>query len=603
MPDSKPSIRYAISVDSLAGHIFTVSLEIDHPQSQGQKVSLPAWIPGSYMIRDFAKNIITLNVYDKLNHPVPFHKVDKQTWKIASHSGAIRVTYTIYAFDLSVRSAYLNEDFAFFNGTSVFLEVEGFSQSPCQVVLNPPQQESCKDWKVATTLPLCEGTALNQFGNYQAANYAELIDHPVLMANYQSEGFSLNNIDFELIFTLDNQIDRQRIAEDLSKLCQHHIQLFGDAPAIQRYLFITLLTSDSFGGLEHSSSTALMYNQHDLPTINQRGTMSDTYRGFLSLCSHEFFHTWHVKRIHPVELHQAPLSAEAYTEQLWIYEGFTSYYDDLSLVRSQVIEHGNYLQLMGQHLTKLHRNGGRHKQSITESSFDAWSKFYQQDASAVNNIVSYYNKGAIVALCLDLYIRDKSQHKLSLDHLMLELWQQYGLAQQPTGKHVVQDILQKLGLDLEDFLQAALYSTAELPIGQLLKTVGIDMKLRARSSNTDMGGKPADTTLSKNFGASFKPSETGVKITQVVENSPAYNARLQVGDQLISIDNWQVNADTLFAILDRYPNNHQVALHILRQGKLSELTFSIQAAPMDTIYLEISHKEKVKRWLCYTDPS
>lgn len=597
MPDSLPTIRYTMSIDSLAGHIFNVCLEIDHPKAQGQKLSLPAWIPGSYMIRDFAKNIITLYVSDKLNNPLPVHKIDKQTWQIAPHNGAIKVNYTIYAFDLSVRSAYLNDEFAFFNGTSVFLEVEGLSHTPCQVTLSQPQQEICKQWQIATTLPLCNGTALNQFGNYQAANYAELIDHPVLMGNYQSEGFTLNDIDFELIFTENNQIDRQRIVGDLSKLCQHHIQLFGEAPDIQRYLFITLLTSDGYGGLEHSSSTALMYNQHDLPTINQRGTISDSYRGFLSLCSHEFFHTWHVKRIRPVELYQAPLSSEAYTEQLWIYEGFTSYYDDLSLVRSQVIEHSNYLQLIGQHLTKLHRNQGRHKQNIADSSFDAWSKFYQQDASAVNNIVSYYNKGAILAMCLDLYIRDKSQHKLSLDQVMLELWQHYGLAQQPTNKHVVQDILKKLGLNLEDFLQAALYSTAELPIAQLLKTVGIDLKYRARSNNTDVGGKPAELTLSKSFGASFKSCETGVKITQVVEDTPAYDARLQVGDQLISVDAWQVCADTLFAILDRYPNNHQLTIHILRQGKLKELSFRVQAAPMDTVYLEISHKEKVKRWL------
>jgi predicted metalloprotease with PDZ domain len=161
----------------------------------------------------------------------------------------------------------------------------------------------------------------------------------------------------------------------------------------------------------------------------------------------------------------------------------------------------------------------------------------------------------------------------------------------------VQDILQKLGLNLEDFLQAALYSTAELPIAQLLKTVGVDLKFRARSSSTDVGGKPAELTLNKSFGASFKPCETGVKITQVVENTPAYDSNLQVGDQLISIDGWQISTDTLFAILDRYPNNHLVNIHILRQGKLSELSFRIQAAPMDTVYLEISHKEKVKRWL------
>ena len=240
----------------------------------------------------------------------------------------------------------------------------------------------------------------------------------------------------------------------------------------------------------------------------------------MSLCSHELFHTWHVKRIRPQELAESDLSEETYTEQLWIYEGFTSYYDDLSLVRSGVIDEQDYLELMGQNLTRLNRNVGRLKQTVTESSFYAWNKFYKQDASAINNIVSYYNKGAVIAMCLDLLIKKQSDNKLSLDDVMRRLWREYGCKDIGTPPEVVHIILHQLGVDVEEYLHSALYSTDDLPTSELLALVGIKEHHRAKTSVTDKGGKAADSTEKIHFGANFKKADTGVHITQITQVAP-----------------------------------------------------------------------------------
>jgi predicted metalloprotease with PDZ domain len=425
----------------VTSHIIKVKLDISEPDRHGQKLTLPAWIPGSYMIRDFCKNIIQLNVKNKDGAQLNYHKTNKQTWQIEPHSGPLSIEYSVYAFDLSVRSAYLNDEFAFFNGTSLFLAVEGQTNEKCYVELNKPGFDCAKHWRVATSLPCASNTQVHEFGEYQAENYAELIDHPVVYSHFDLVQFTVEDVKFELVLVGGHNADTNRITADLEKICQHHFDLFEKPIPFERYLFITLLSHSGFGGLEHKYSTALMYSRDQLPSLNEGIEPSEDYRTFLSLCSHELFHAWHVKRIQPLELQNASLQKEAYTEQLWIYEGFTSYFDDASLARCKVINTESYLEIVGQNLTRLLRNGGRMKQTITESSYDAWTKFYQQDASAINNIVSYYNKGAIVAMCLDLTIRLESQGKYSLDNVMKYLWNLHGKTGLGTDKFVIQQIL------------------------------------------------------------------------------------------------------------------------------------------------------------------
>lgn len=294
----------------------------------------------------------------------------------------------------------------------------------------------------------------------------------------------------------------------------------------------------------------------------------------------------------------AQLDREVYTEQLWIYEGFTSYYDDLYLHRSGLIDANSYLELVGQNLTRLLRNQGRLKQTVTESSFDAWTRFYQQDASAVNNIVSYYNKGSIIAMCLDLLMMHQSHGEFNLDWIMQQLWQLKGATGIATEKDIIQQLLaQQPQLHLQEFLHKALYTTDELPVQECLAHMGIELHLRASSGIKDKGGKAAKEHCLTAFGATYSEHACGVTITQVQQQTPAYEAGLQVGDHLIAIAGRQVSLHNLSKILDRLGHNQTVSLCLLRDQQLKQFSMAIQPAPLDTVYLSINDEAKASRWL------
>lgn len=590
-------IHYHLSLSSIVGHLFNVSLHIENPDQYGQVLTLPAWIPGSYMIRDFAKNIVTMTAQNSVGQNINIQKHDKQTWQVDVVNSALTIKYQVYAFDLSVRGAYINDEIAFFNGTNMFLAVVGQTDQPCGLTLQKPDHPDLSHWKVATTMPT-KMQESHLFGEYGAKHYDELIDHPVLLGKFDILPFSAAGVDFELILAGGHQSDVQRITKDLTKICQHHIEFFADTPPINRYQFITLLTDNAFGGLEHISSTALMYSRNDLPSLCNSEIMTDGYRVFLSLCSHEFFHTWHVKRIKPQELFGAELSKERYTEQLWIYEGFTSYYDDFSLLRCGLITETEYLKVVAQNLTRLIRNKGRFKQTITQSSFDAWTKFYKQDESAVNNIVSYYNKGAVLAMCLDLLIKSKSDGDYSLDDVMRHLWDQHGKLKIPTQVDVVQHIIKtQLNLDLSDFFQSALYSIEELPFKELLEKFGVKCHFQPKENLDDKGGVKTDSVIKIEFGAQIQAREIGIHIIQVTEHTAAYESGLQVGDVLIAIDNWAVSKETLMAQLNYLWIGQTVQLSVLRDKKLKQLPFVANQAPCDTIALEVTNKNLCNNWL------
>lgn len=587
-------VHYVVQINSLAGHLFNITQTIYHPGDQDVIVSLPAWIPGSYMIRDFAKNIIQLKAYDGDGNNLTALKLDKQTWKITPKGESLRIETQVYAYDLSVRSAYMNDEYAFFNGTSVFLRWHGYS-GKCSLDIQLPEHK-ISNWQIATAMKCISSTKKSKL--YEADNYDELIDHPVLMGELNISSFNVLGVEFKFVLTGNQSVDTKRICDDLSLLCEHHLNLFNDGVPITEYWFMTLLCHAGFGGLEHRASTVLQFARSELPTLRHAQTMPDGYRTFLSLCSHEFFHTWHVKRNKPDVFMQLDLSKEVYTEQLWIYEGFTSYFDDLSLVRTGLIEPQSYLELLGQTLTRLRRNPGNLKQTVTESSFDAWTRFYQQDANAANSIVSYYAKGAEIALCLDLKIRQASNHQASLFDLVRLLWQNFGLVQMGTQFDSIQNLLkQQLHIDLDEFLDTALYTTQALPTAQLLRDFGVDTCFRPKSEPNDKGGKPSDITPKIGFGATYEESSLGVKINQVLEASPAYHAGLFVGDILISVQNWQVNKLKLQSILDDYAQSKHVMLHVLRDGRLVQLDLPIMVAEENTVYLQTVDPETRDRWL------
>lgn len=594
MPNlNSQQIDYHLTLVSAEQHLFGVELRVNLSQLTEKMLYLPAWIPGSYMIRDFAKNIQGLTALDSSGQVIPLEKIDKQSWKLPKNTTEVTVKYQVYAFDLSVRSAFFDSEFAFFNGTSMFLAIAGMEQCPTSLHIDFNDPQLASNWQLATTLPQVS----NQ--QYQAENYEQLIDCPTLIGELEQIEFHCSGVQFELVFAgLGNmQLHKSRLIKDLTAICEHHIAMFGNDCPVQRYQFQTMVTDNGFGGLEHMDSTALMCSRSDLPVINQGEEMTDGYRTFLSLCSHELFHTWHVKRIKPRVLCNADLTQEQYTEQLWIYEGFTSYYDELALVRAGVISQTSYLELLAQALTRLQRNQGRLQQTVTESSWYAWNKFYKQDENAINSIVSYYNKGAIIALCLDLMLMQKTDNRYRLDDIMRQLWQNFGKIGQGTNDDVIHNLLKQQNIQIEPFLGSALYTCDELPFEELLNQQGITVCSRPRSQVSDKGGKPSSQNLKNEFGAQFTAMETGVKITQVVNASAASQAGLSVGDQLLAIAGHKITQSNLSTVLDSYSPGTDIELTIFRRGLLKSLSLEVQAASSDTIWLEIKQQQQVDQWL------
>ncbi len=596
MTKSPPSIYYRISPAKAEAHLFSVSCTIANPDPEGQLLSLPAWIPGSYMIRDFARNVVTLRA-EAGGRPVSLRKIDKQTWQCARCDEALTIAYEVYAWDLSVRSAHLDTTHAYFNGTSVFLKVHGQESEPCKVEICKPAGERYHNWRVATAMKSA-GAAPYAFGLYQAANYDELIDHPVEMGEFTLDTFEAGSIPHDIVISGQHRCDRGRLCRDLKKICETHIKMFGELPPVERYLFLVTAVGDAYGGLEHRASTSLLCSRDDLPLAGEN-KVSEGYRTFLGLCSHEYFHTWNIKRIKPAAFTPYDLSQECYTRQLWAFEGITSYYDDLGLVRSGVIDTLSYLELLGQTITRVWRGQGRFKQSVADSSFDAWSKFYKQDESAPNNIVSYYTKGSLIALALDLTLRRCSENRKTLDDLMRLLWQQYG----KSGKGLAENEIEKLaselaGKDLSDFFDRYLYGTEDPPLAELLQDVGIEFHLRPASSVDDKGGKPATSEENKavtTLGARVVADGCGAKLTHVFDNGPAQQAGLSAGDIVIALNGIKTGKNSLEKSINTYPPQTDIKLHVFRRDELHEFSVTLQQAPADTCYLKAAETASDKQ--------
>lgn len=589
-------IHYQISPSNPNSHLFEVLLSFKSIPGQRYTLSLPAWLPGSYMIRDFAKNITEICAFDSEQQAIELNKLDKQTWSIQANNEQVQVRYQVFAFDLSVRTAYLDSQRGFFNGSSTFLQVEELSEQECELSIEPSPLSEHSQWRVATGLTRAKNTEKLQFGRYLADNYQHLIDCPVALGVFDCTEFTVEGVVHHLVFTSKHYGDTKRLAADLSKLCQHHISLFGEAP-FKEYWFITHLQAQGFGGLEHKNSTILQASRFDLPNPQQStAELSDNYQTFLSLCSHEYFHAWNVCRIKPKEFVPYNLQQESYTKQLWAYEGITSYYDDFSLYRTGLIDFDGYLTILAKTATRVYRGSGELKQSVTESSFDAWTKFYKQGPDAVNNIVSYYAKGALIALWLDLTIRDKSNNHYSLDTLMRELWLHFGRVNIGTCEDDFINIANLLcGEDISSIFKHHLYSNERIDLTNDLAKFGVALQKQKFKKLNNLETTP-ETHYHAYLGAQYKVQAFGITITQVLENSPAAHAGLAVNDILIAIDNIKVSEQSIQAILDHSPEHSQLTCHYFRDDQLLSSTLTVTDSPLAGIAFKVTDTTLVKRW-------
>jgi len=603
----KTAVRYEVVPARPAAHYFTVRLFLQEPDPAGVTVALPAWIPGSYMIRDFARNLVSIRASCG-GRELPVVALDKQSWQVEGAEGELVLEYQVYAWERSVRAAHLDQRHAFFNGTSLFLRVEGREAEPCEVELAPPAEAVWGHWRVATTLPLVEADG-DGFGRYRAEDYWHLVDCPVEMGEFRSLAFTVGEVAHQMVISGRAEFDAARLARDLARICEAQVALFGELP-LSRYLFLVAAVGEGYGGLEHRDSCALLCSRDDLPAPGVE-EMTTEYRRFLGLCSHEYFHLWNVKRIRPAQLAGSRLEREAHTRLLWAFEGITSYYDELMLVRSGVIDADSYLELLAQTITRLLRTPGRRLQSVADSSFHAWTRFYQQDENAPNAIVSYYTKGALVALGLDVELRLRSGDRLCLDDLMRRLWERYGRVDRALPEEGMRAEAEALlGSELGDFFEMAVEGTGELPLERWLAELGVGFRLRTARDEKDLGGVAKEGEREGGrphpfLGAQWVQKGEFLELTRVLEGGPAQAAGLSAGDRLVAVAGIQATPANLDRLLALPPGRETVEVAAFREDELHLFTLRPEPAPADTCELWLLPEESAggerierrNRWL------
>lgn len=474
-----PRIRYRVACADRHAHLFAVTLQVDAPAA-GQVVSLPAWIPGSYLVREFAKNLQGLQARQG-RRTVSIKQLDKATWQVDCAAGkALELSYEVCAYDNSVRTAWLDADRGFFNGTSLCLRVEGQTDEPHALeVLAPSAAKGDARWHCATSLAPVS-VDKQGFGRYLAAGYDELADSPVEMGAFWSAEFDVWGVPHRFVVAgAPASFDGDRLIADTRAICEAEMRFWhgakvgkrgGPRPPHDRYLFMLNAVDDGYGGLEHRHSTALICARRDLPRHGST-RQGEGYVTLLGLISHEYFHTWNVKRLRPAEFASYDYTRENYTELLWFFEGFTSYYDDLLLRRASRIDDATYLRLVNKTINQVQQTPGRKVQSVAQASFDAWVKYYRQDEQTPNGTVSYYTKGALVALCLDLTLR--AEGKGTLDDVMRRLWKTSGDGG-PVSEQDIADALAAVGgRSFAPELSKWVHGTGELPLADLLRAHGV----------------------------------------------------------------------------------------------------------------------------------
>jgi predicted metalloprotease with PDZ domain len=569
-------ISYHVELADLHAHLYRVTLTVPRPAPQ-QQLSLPVWIPGSYMVREFGRHLSQLEARQG-REARPLKQLDKTTWEATcSGNAALVVSCLVYAFDTSVRTAFLGADRGFFNGTSLCLRVHGREQQAHQLTLGALP----RGWQVATAMPAVPGRARA----YVAADYDELVDHPFELGAFWRGRFEAGGVPHEFVVAgAWPGFDGERLLADARRICEAQIDFWHGAgpaapairrkgavaaaetarrtaaaprhgatarastnatskpnasagvtapfavqpprppgPPFHRYVFLLNTVDDGYGGLEHRASTALIAARRDLPRSGQAA--GDGYTVLLGLISHEYFHTWNVKRLKPRDFTQFDYTRENYTGLLWFFEGFTSYYDDLVLVRSGLIDEARYLGLLGKTLSGVRATPGRKVQSVAQASFDAWVKYYRADENTVNATVSYYTLGSLVALALDLSMRQGGRG--TLDDVMRMLWQrsQGGPIDEDD---IVQAVDDASGRPLGNELRRWVHGTDDLPLEALLTHVGVTVRRDRSGLGPSLGLRVAEGAL------------TGVQVKAVLRGGAAERAGVYAGDELLAVNGWRV---------------------------------------------------------------
>ena len=550
--NTTPEIGYTISMSKPWTHLLEVEMRLKWNSPQDNvELKMPVWTPGSYLIREYARHVQNFAVRGVGGRDLVWEKINKNTWRIQpGGSSEMTVTYKVYSNELTVRTNELNDEHAFWNNAALLMFPAGQLAAPSTVTVVP-----YSNWKIATGLPPVSGQA----NSYRAANFDILYDSPFEVSNFHEITFDVRGKPHRMVVTGEGNYDLNKIAVDAAKIAEECVKIFGELP-IENYLFIVNLRGS--GGLEHLNSTALQWNRFGFKPQSR-------YIGFLNLVAHEYFHLWNVKRIRPDALGPFDYENENYTKLLWVAEGTTAYYEGILLRRAGLITDRQMLETKATMIEQLQNRPGRFETSLEEASLDAWIKYYRQDENSVNNQISYYDKGEIVNMMLDITIRTASNGAKSLDDVMRHLYNEF----YKTNRNFTSEDFQKAaeaaaGRDLNDFFSKYVRGEAEIDFNGILAGVGLRLEVDESAANRAYIG--ADLT---------EDSSGKLTIRAIPAGTPAYEQGLNTADQIVAIDGYRASNSFLQTYIgDRKPND-TVRLTIFRFDKLRDITFKLGSDP------------------------
>ncbi len=579
---TKPAIQYTVSMPHPESHLFEVSLcvRLEKLFSSLQKskkldLKMPVWTPGSYLIREYAKHLQDFSAYSENERPLHWQKLSKNHWQIETlEVSEVIVKYRIFANELTVRTNHLDSTHGYFNGAALFFYIPGFEKHSIWSTIIPPKS----DWQVTTSLPKISEPQ----NTFEAADFDTLVDSPFEIGTHQLYEFEVEGKKHQLAIWGKGNAKPQALIPDLKKIVEVEAEFFGGLP-YEKYLFLLHLSGTGFGGLEHKFSCSLNYPRLGFKNQEKRDR-------FMQLVAHEFFHLWNVKRIRPKGLEVFNYEQENYTPVLWFCEGTTSYYDLLIPLRAGIYDVQTFLKGLGKEITQLLKTRGRNVQPVSEASWDAWIKLYRRDANSNNCQISYYLKGAMISLLLDLLIREKHENQRSLDDVMRRMWERFGKLEVGFTPKQLQSVIEEVvELDLSDFFDKYINAVEELPFDEYLRPFGLTLK--------------KEDNEWPNLGMNVI-TENGREVIKYVEaDGPAQVAGLDAGNELLAIDGFRVSADKLSDRLKDYQPGESIEVTVFHQDELRTYKV-ILATPSPSNYQVVSvkepttkQKEKLAGWL------
>lgn len=584
-------VEYTIRFPHAKNHYADVELRCESGGQQHFELMMPTWTPGSYLIREYARHVETISASTAEGAELPVSRSRKNRWLVKCGAAkSVVVKYRLYCNQMTVRTNQVESDFALFNGASTFLSPVAARKQKHQVRIELPG-----DWKQAVcSLPNVDGDKQV----FIAEDFDDLVDSPILCGNPNIYPFQVGDREHLLVSIGEGEIwDGAATARDLEKIVKEHHKLWGVVP-YPRYIFFNLLV-EAGGGLEHDNSTVMMISRW---YYRDR----EKYVRWLGLASHEFFHTWNVRRVRPKPLVEYDYENEVYLRSLWIAEGITSYYDDLQLVRCGLISQGEYLETVSKQIEKLQTTPGRNIQSLSDSSHDTWIKLYRPNENSGNAQVSYYNKGAVAALLLDLEIRSATDGKKSLDDVMRLLYERHANGVGYTPEEFQSLVAEVSGADLSDWFARYIDGVDEFDYSKALDWYGLEFqkpKFNSEEGESKTDAKKSDDKKKSWLGLTTEDKSGTLVVTQVRRDAPAFEAGLNVDDEILAIDQYRVTASNWNTRLKQYQPGESVEVLIARREHIERLRIVLGEEPSASWKLAITKEpsdaqmQQFKVWL------